>query len=159
MLIKYVKRWGKNWGQRSNMVSKDICWAPCTSQWPTYMGWSVSFPQLARKYSSISATSMSSETIFSLAGNIVTKKRCRLASDSVGILLFLHTHRKQWIIGMYHFAWPCMTLVYISQMNSVWTWLTQGRWILYDTGLHKTVAFCMALAYISQMNFGCFWLI
>ena len=68
-------------------------------QWNPIQWWKVNqfrFPLLskcARYYLHIPATSVASERIFSLAGNIVTKKRSRLSTDNVNKLIFLHNHR------------------------------------------------------------------
>ena len=42
------------------------------------------------KYLAIPATSASSERAFSVAGNIVTLRRCRLSHDVIEDLHFLH---------------------------------------------------------------------
>ena len=52
----------------------------------------VSYPALSRlskKYLCISATSSSSENLFSTAGNVVTKKRSMLKPEKVDMLVFL----------------------------------------------------------------------
>jgi hypothetical protein len=46
--------------------------------------------RLAMLYFAIPATSAGSERAFSVAGNIVTAKRCRLSTDTVEDLHFLH---------------------------------------------------------------------
>ena len=51
------------------------------------------FPALslyANKLLCVPATSVSSERIFSVAGNIVTKKRSNLLPENVDMLVFLH---------------------------------------------------------------------
>ena len=45
--------------------------------------------RLARKYLGLCATSVTSERLFSVAGNIVTSKRTRLTPDNVNKLVFL----------------------------------------------------------------------
>ena len=55
------------------------------------------FPALAniaKKYLCIPATSTPSERVFSLAGNIVTKKRCQLLPENVDRLVFLSSNKK-----------------------------------------------------------------
>jgi hypothetical protein len=46
--------------------------------------------KLARKYMAIPASSVPSEPIFSLAGNIVNKKRTMLSPENVNLLIFLN---------------------------------------------------------------------
>lgn len=48
---------------------------------------------LARKYLGTSASSASSERVFSTAGNIVTAKRSSLSSENVNLLVFIHCNR------------------------------------------------------------------
>jgi hypothetical protein len=60
---------------------------------------SKSYPRLAvlsRKYLCIPATSTPSERIFSLAGNIITKKRSLLSAENVDRLIFLNKNEKYW---------------------------------------------------------------
>ena len=45
---------------------------------------------LAKQYFCIPATSVRSEEIFSVAGNILNEKRNRLLSENVDKLVFLH---------------------------------------------------------------------
>ena len=55
------------------------------------------FPMLAgvaRKFMCVPATSTPSERVFSVAGNIVTKKRSLLLSQNVDKLIFLHMNKK-----------------------------------------------------------------
>lgn len=63
-----------------------------------------SFPSLARlavKYLVIPPSSAASERVFSLAGNIVTKKRNRLGDDTVDALVFLNgSHGLSWSSGI-----------------------------------------------------------
>ncbi|XP_077315552.1 RUN domain-containing protein 1 isoform X1 [Lithobates pipiens] len=49
---------------------------------------------LAKSYLSVPATSTPSERLFSVAGNIVTKKRASLTSEHVDMLTFLHCNAK-----------------------------------------------------------------
>ncbi|CAI6369807.1 unnamed protein product [Macrosiphum euphorbiae] len=49
--------------------------------------------ELAKKYLSIPATSVSSERCFSTAGNVVTSKRNCLAPENVNMLVFLYQNR------------------------------------------------------------------
>jgi hypothetical protein len=46
---------------------------------------------MARDYLSIPATSAPSELVFSLAGNLILKKRCRIASVNVQYVLCLRS--------------------------------------------------------------------
>jgi len=46
--------------------------------------------QLARQYLGVVATSVPSENLFSKAGEIVTKKRSRLGTKTVGVIAFLN---------------------------------------------------------------------
>lgn len=50
--------------------------------------------KLGKKYLACPASSVPSERIFSLCGNIITKKRAQLAPDNVNMLVFLHKNRK-----------------------------------------------------------------
>ncbi|KAL4131395.1 hypothetical protein QTP88_008711 [Uroleucon formosanum] len=50
--------------------------------------------ELAKKYLSIPATSVSSERCFSTAGNVVTSKRNCLAPENVNMLVFLYQNRQ-----------------------------------------------------------------
>ena len=45
---------------------------------------------MAKKYLGIVATSVPSERLFSMAGNVVTAKRCALEPENVEKLVFLH---------------------------------------------------------------------
>ena len=45
---------------------------------------------LAKRYFCIPATSVHSEEIFSVAGNVLTEKRNRLLPENVDKLVFLH---------------------------------------------------------------------
>jgi hypothetical protein len=46
--------------------------------------------KMARKYLCVPACSANSERVWSLAGNIITKKRTRLTPELVHELIFLH---------------------------------------------------------------------
>jgi hypothetical protein len=46
--------------------------------------------RVAKKYLAIPASPVPSERIFSLAGNIITKKRANLKPENVDKLIFLH---------------------------------------------------------------------
>jgi hypothetical protein len=52
--------------------------------------------RLALLYFAIPATSAGSERAFSVSGNIVTAKRCRLSTDTIEDLHFLHGNR--WVL-------------------------------------------------------------
>ena len=57
-----------------------------------------SYPHLtpvAKKFLAIPASSTSSERVFSLAGNLVSKKRCQLKPENVDLLVFLNKNRKK----------------------------------------------------------------
>ena len=64
------------------------------SWWKNYEHKNSKLARLAKKYLCILASSVSSERIFSLAGNIINKKRCRLSPDMVDMLVFLNKNRK-----------------------------------------------------------------
>lgn len=51
---------------------------------------------IARKYLSVPASSVSSERVFSLCGNLVNKKRCRLSPNNVDLLVFLNRNIEYW---------------------------------------------------------------
>ena len=46
--------------------------------------------KLAKKYLAIPASSVPAERIFSLAGNLVTKKRVQLSAENINLLIFLN---------------------------------------------------------------------
>ncbi|KAK3108755.1 hypothetical protein FSP39_014880 [Pinctada imbricata] len=52
--------------------------------------------QIAKKILSVPASSVSSERVFSLCGQIVNKKRCRLSSQNVDLLVFLNKNIQYW---------------------------------------------------------------
>ena len=55
------------------------------------------FPRLsvlAKKFLAIHASSVSSERVFSLGGQIVSKKRCRLSHNNVDLFIFLNKNMK-----------------------------------------------------------------
>ena len=57
------------------------------------------FPRLsvlAKKFLAIPASSVSSERVFSLGGQIVSKKRCRLSHNNVDLFIFLNKNMKYW---------------------------------------------------------------
>ena len=64
------------------------------SWWKNHEHKNSKLARLAKKYLCIPASSVSSERIFSLAGNIINKKRCRLSPDMVDMLVFLNKNRK-----------------------------------------------------------------
>ena len=64
------------------------------SWWKNHEHKNSKLARLANKYLCIPASSVSSERIFSLAGNIINKKRCRLSPDMVDMLVFLNKNRK-----------------------------------------------------------------
>lgn len=51
---------------------------------------------IARKYLSVPAYSVSSERVFSLCGNLVNKKRYRLSPNNVDLLVFLNRNIGYW---------------------------------------------------------------
>ena len=57
--------------------------------WSTHEGAHSEMAQLARKYLATPATSVPSETLFSLSGHVVQKKRASLLSDNVNRLVCL----------------------------------------------------------------------
>lgn len=60
---------------------------------------SLFFPRisiLAKKFLAIPASSVSSERVFSLGGQIVSKKRCRLSHSNVDLFIFLNKNMKYW---------------------------------------------------------------
>ena len=58
--------------------------------------------RVARKYLAIPASSVSSERIFSLAGNLVTKKSALLSPNNIDMLIFLIKNR---ILDSPNFCW------------------------------------------------------
>ncbi|XP_062577042.1 E3 SUMO-protein ligase ZBED1-like [Saccostrea cucullata] len=59
----------------------------------------VFFPRLsilAKKFLAIPASSVSSERVFSLGGQIVSKKRCRMSHNNVDLFIFLNKNIKYW---------------------------------------------------------------
>ncbi|XP_062615878.1 E3 SUMO-protein ligase ZBED1-like [Saccostrea cucullata] len=57
------------------------------------------YPRLmntAKKYLCVPASSVSSERVFSLCGNIVKKKRCRLSTNNIDMLVFLNRNIEYW---------------------------------------------------------------
>ena len=46
--------------------------------------------KLAKKYLAVPASSVPAERIFSLAGNLVTKKRVQLSAENINLLIFLN---------------------------------------------------------------------
>ena len=69
--------------------------SPPLQWWKERVGTFPTLSRLAAKYLCIPSSSVPSERIFSLAGNIVTKKRCGLSPDNVNQLIFLHHNRKK----------------------------------------------------------------
>ena len=67
---------------------------PALEWWKSRVSTFPTLSRLAAKYLCIPASSVPSERIFSIAGNIVTKKRCRLSPDNVNQMIFLHRNRK-----------------------------------------------------------------
>lgn len=51
---------------------------------------------IAKKYLAVPASSVSSERVFSLCGQIVNKKRCRLSPQNVDLLVFLNKNLEFW---------------------------------------------------------------
>lgn len=51
---------------------------------------------IARKYLSVPASSVSIERVFSLCGNLVNKKRCRLSPNNVDRLVFINGNIEYW---------------------------------------------------------------
>ena len=86
--------------------------------------------RLARRYFSIPATSVRSEEIFSVAGNILSEKRNRLLPENVDKLVFymkicdackmMHTlHNYILIINGYFLL--CTYRLFVNHDESVWT--------------------------------------
>jgi len=64
--------------------------------WRTHQSTFPTLSVLALKYLSVVATSVPSEQLFSKSGEVVTKKRSRLAASTVKEITFLHSNRK-WV--------------------------------------------------------------
>ena len=86
--------------QPSNLESesKSYLHEPATSQdpltwWRTRKDAYPRLSSMARKYLAFPASSVSSERVFSLAGNIVTKKRSLLAEENIDMLIFLNKNK------------------------------------------------------------------
>jgi len=58
--------------------------------WHSHQSLFPTLSQLARQYLGVMATSVPSENLFSKAGEIVTKKRSRLGTKTVGVIAFLN---------------------------------------------------------------------
>ena len=87
--MEEMERYGVE-GQLSpgGSAGNDLDW------WKVHAPLHPNLARLAKKFLAIPASSVSSERIFSLAGNIVTKKRCRLSAEMVDMLVFLNKNRK-----------------------------------------------------------------
>ena len=71
----------------------DVVAGTCTSGLEWWKENETFFPNLsvlAKKYLAIPASSVSSERVFSLTGNIVNKKRARLSERTIGMITFMN---------------------------------------------------------------------
>jgi hypothetical protein len=64
--------------------------------WKLYEQFYPRLRNIAMKYLSIPASSVSSERVFSLCGNLVNKKRCRLSPNNIDLLVFLNRNMEYW---------------------------------------------------------------
>ena len=90
-----MKRSQKEEKQRSKRRDEELSW------WCRHQFSFLSLARLAIKYLAIPPSSAASERIFSMSGNVVTKKRSRLGDDAVDTLVFLNdSHGVTWDSGI-----------------------------------------------------------
>ena len=76
------------------MVAVKCCRCPC--RWSSHAGAYPTIVSLARKYLTTPATTVPCEPLFSVSGNIVSKKRASLSPGNVNKLVCLNNWLRDW---------------------------------------------------------------